>query len=121
MEPQTFYEPTDRGFEAKVAERLAFGRNSGEEKAREPTSESGRREHVPFRCSSRLLARPVDPVLGPRVLFAILILIVTHFVAKGVKRQGTGAGAQAPSRSRRRQTIGTSSAGSLTGSSGWSV
>jgi putative ATPase len=24
MEPQTYYQPTDRGFEAKVAERIAY-------------------------------------------------------------------------------------------------
>ncbi len=35
MEPQTFYRPASRGFEAKVAERLAFW----DEKRRERRSE----------------------------------------------------------------------------------
>ena len=39
MEPQTFYEPTDRGFEAKVAERLAYWNEMRREAARRPTSE----------------------------------------------------------------------------------
>jgi putative ATPase len=32
MEPQTFYEPTPRGFEAKIAERLAYWQNLREER-----------------------------------------------------------------------------------------
>ena len=33
MEPQTFYAPTDRGFEKRVAERLAFWAEKRREKA----------------------------------------------------------------------------------------
>jgi putative ATPase len=34
MEPQTFYEPTPRGFEAKIAERLAYWQGLREERGR---------------------------------------------------------------------------------------
>jgi len=39
MKPESFYEPTDRGFEARVRERLAFWAEKRREKARSTDGE----------------------------------------------------------------------------------
>jgi putative ATPase len=39
MSPEAFYEPTDRGFEARVRERLAFWAEKRREKQNRPDEE----------------------------------------------------------------------------------
>ena len=89
MEPQTFYEPTDRGFEARVRERLEYWERAAQRAAtkRRRRGLSRRAEQGAsgmYRSTERLLAGPAD-VLGPKVLIAILILVATWIVARAVK------------------------------------
>ncbi len=81
MGAQTFYEPSERGFEARIAERIAYWNElRGKRKERRITEG----DNVPDRSAGSLLARPVIQ-WGPKLLFAVIILVATHFVAKAVQ------------------------------------
>ena len=87
MEPQDFYEPSDRGFEARIRERLPGGRSGARrdrltQRAKRPNRGS---EHVPkYDASRRLLAGSGD-VLGAEDPDRAAHPLATWLVARAVK------------------------------------
>ena len=81
---QEFYEPTDRGFEARVKERLDYWNERRKEL--QQSGESGltaeQRERM-YDQSAYWQAQMMN--WGPKILIAILILIATWVVARAVK------------------------------------
>ena len=90
MEPQTFYEPTDRGFEARVKERLDYWeqrrkelQQSDDERGLNPQRKAGSKRMYQVDPSAYWQAQMMN--WGPKILIAILILVATWIVARAVK------------------------------------